>query len=442
MLSDALSNLLKIPDLRKRLWFTMVMLAIYRVGSHIPVPGVDPAGLARFWGAAGATGVFGMLDMFSGGAFAKFSLFALGIMPYINASIILQLLTVVFPDSLGKLAKEGEAGRQQITKYTRYLTVALAALQGSGLTWYMMQQSEGYGVIPNPGTRFFLVTVLSLSAGTAFIMWVGEQITEQGIGNGISILISAGIIAGAPNGLAQTWRLISEGDITVPFVGVLIALMVAATAATVIMTLGQRKIPIQYARQIRGRKVYGGTSQFLPLRVNAAGVIPVIFAQALLSLPTMLGGFIGAANDPGSIAGRIFGWLMPGAFMYETLFVLGIVFFTFFYTAIVINPEELAENLKKHGGSIPGIRPGKPTSQHIEWIIMRITMAGALFLALICLLPQILITRFGVPFYFGGTALLIVVGVQLDTIKQMESFLLTRHYDGFLKKGQIKGRRG
>jgi preprotein translocase subunit SecY len=442
MIQDALRNLTKIPELRNRLFFTAAMLAIYRVGSHIPAPGVSPEGLARFWGADGAGGIFGMLDMFSGGAFANFSLFALGIMPYINASIILQLLTVVFPDTLGKLAKEGEAGRQQMTKYTRYLTVALAAIQGSGLTWYMMQEGEQYGVIPNPGVRFFLVTVLSLATGTAFIMWVGEQITERGIGNGISILISAGIIAGAPSALSHTWRLLQDGDITVPGVGILTAVMVAATAGTVVMTLGQRKVPIQYARQIRGRKVYGGASQFLPLRVNAAGVIPVIFAQALLSLPTMLGGVMGAANDPDSWVGQAFGFFSPGGVPYESLFVLGILFFTFFYTAIIINPDELAENLKKAGGSVPGIRPGKNTAEHIEWIIMRITMAGAIFLALICLLPQILITRFGVPFYFGGTALLIVVGVQLDTIKQLESHLLMRHYDGFLQKGRVRGRQG
>jgi preprotein translocase subunit SecY len=442
MIQDALRNLTRIPELRNRLLFTAGMLAIYRVGSHIPAPGVSPEGLARFWGADGAGGIFGMLDMFSGGAFANFSLFALGIMPYINASIILQLLTVVFPDTLGKLAKEGEAGRQQMTKYTRYLTVALAAIQGSGLTWYMMQEGEQFGVIPNPGVRFFLVTVLSLATGTAFIMWVGEQITERGIGNGISILISAGIVAGAPSALSHTWRLLKDGDITVPGVGVLVAVMVAATAGTVVMTLGQRKVPIQYARQIRGRKVYGGASQFLPLRVNAAGVIPVIFAQALLSLPTMLGGVMGAANDPDSWVGKAFEFFGPGGIPYESLFVLGILFFTFFYTAIIINPDELADNLKKAGGSVPGIRPGKNTAEHIEWIIMRITMAGAIFLALICLLPQILITRFGVPFYFGGTALLIVVGVQLDTIKQLESHLLMRHYDGFLQKGRVRGRQG
>jgi preprotein translocase subunit SecY len=306
----------------------------------------------------------------------------------------------------------------------------------------MMQEGAQHGVVPNPGVRFFLVTVLSLATGTAFIMWVGEQITERGIGNGISILISAGIVAGAPTGLIHSWRLLKEGDITVPGVVFLGLVMLVATAATVIMTLGQRKVPIQYARQIRGRRVYGGTSQFLPLRVNAAGVIPVIFAQALLSLPTMLGGVIGGAGDPESFLGRVFAFFQPGGGPYETFFVLGIVFFTFFYTAIIINPNELAENLKKHGGAVPGIRPGQPTAQHIEWIIMRITLAGAAFLAVICLLPQILITRFGVPFYFGGTALLIVVGVQLDTIKQMESHLMMRHYDGFLKKGTLKGRRG
>lgn len=439
MLKDALANLVRIPDLRSRLIFTASMLAIYRVGSHIPVPGVDPAGLAQFWGASGAQGVFGMLDMFSGGAFAKFSLFSLGIMPYINASIIIQLLTVVFPDSLGKLAKEGEAGKAQITKYTRYLTVGLAILQGSGLTWYMMQESA---VVPNPGMRFFLITVLSLATGTAFIMWVGEQITERGIGNGISIIISAGIIAALPSAAMHTWSMLKEGDITVPALAFLAAVMLATTAATVIMTTGTRKVPIQYARQIRGRRVFGGTSQFLPLRVNAAGVIPVIFAQALLSLPTMAAGVMGAANDPDSWMGQALLWLAPGSFLHESFFVLGIVFFTFFYTAIIFNPDELADNLKRSGGAVPGIRPGKPTSEHIEWIIMRITLAGSIFLALICLLPQLLIVRFGVPFYFGGTALLIVVGVQLDTIKQLESHLLSRHYDGLLSKGRVRGRQG
>lgn len=439
MLKDALGNLVRIPDLRSRLLFTALMLLIYRVGSHIPVPGVDPAGLARFWGDSGAQGVFGMLDMFSGGAFANFSLFALGIMPYINASIIMQLLTVVFPDSLGKLAKEGEAGRAQITKYTRYLTVVLAILQGSGLTWYMMQEQS---VVPNPGVRFFLITVLSLATGTAFIMWVGEQITERGIGNGISIIISAGIIAALPSALSHTWTMLKEGDITVPVLAFLAAVMVAAIAGTVVMTTGTRKVPIQYARQIRGRRVYGGTSQFLPLRVNAAGVIPVIFAQALLSLPTMAAGVMGAGNDPDSWLGKAMAWLIPGGLLHESLFVIGIIFFTFFYTAIIFNPDELSENLKRSGGAVPGIRPGKPTAEHIEWIIMRITFAGAIFLALICLLPQILVTKFGVPFYFGGTALLIVVGVQLDTIKQLESHLLSRHYDGLLSKGRVRGRQG
>lgn len=440
MLKDALVNIWKIPDLRQRLLFTAFMLLVYRVGAHIPVPGVDPAGLSRFWGG-GAGGIFGMIDMFSGGAFKDFSLFALGIMPYINASIILQLLTVIY-EPLGKLAKEGEVGRQKITAYTRWLTVVLAALQGAGLTYYMAQQGQADGVIPNPSLRFYFVTVLSLAAGCAFLMWVGEQITERGIGNGISILISAGIVAGIPPAVKHTWELLKNSEISPVGVVLIGIIIVIATGATVIMTLGQRKVPIQYARQIRGRRVYGGASQFLPLRVNAAGVIPVIFAQAILSIPTMLGGFIGAANDPDSWIGKVFLFFAPGSWAYEGVYVLGIILFTFFYTAIIINPDELADNLKKHGGSIPGIRPGKPTAQHIEWIIMRITLAGAVFLALICLLPQVLITRFGVPFYFGGTALLIVVGVQLDSIKQLESHLLMRHYDGFLKKGVIKGRRG
>lgn len=437
MLRDALSNIWKIPDLRNRLLFTGLMLLIFRLGSHIPVPGVDAAGLRAFWGQSGG-GIFGMIDMFSGGAFSNFSLFSLGIMPYINASIILQLLTIIY-EPLGKLAKEGEAGRQKITAYTRWLTVLLAALQGGGLAYYMAQDSN---VIPDPSVRFYLVTVLSLATGTAFLMWTGEQITEKGIGNGISILISAGIIAAAPAGITSTWQLLVDQDLSVPALVFLGSVMVVATAATVVMTLGTRKVPIQYARQIRGRRVYGGTSQFLPLRVNAAGVIPVIFAQAILSLPTMVAGMIEATNDPDSVIGMIFSYFAPASFLYNSVFVIGILFFTFFYTAVIINPEELADNLKKHGGSIPGIRPGPPTARHVEWIIMRITMAGAIFLALICLLPQLLITRFNVPFYFGGTALLIVVGVQLDTIKQLESHLLNQHYDGFLKKGVIRGRRG
>ncbi|RMH55793.1 MAG: preprotein translocase subunit SecY [Candidatus Hydrogenedentota bacterium] len=433
MLQDALGNIWKIGDIRRRLIFTAVMLAVFRLGSHLPVPGVSPEGLARFWGGQGGGGIFGMIDMFSGGAFQKFSLFALGIMPYINASIILQLLTVVFPDSLGKLAKEGEAGRQKITQYTRYGTVVLAFIQGAGLTYYMATAGAEYGVVPNPNATFYFITVLTLTTGTAFLMWVGEQITENGLGNGISILISCGIIARAPAAVQHTVRLLREGELSVPGMVFLGVVMLAATAATVVMTLGVRKVPIQYARQIRGRKVYGGMSQFLPLRVNAAGVIPVIFAQALLQLPQMAGGVIGAANDPESIVGKIFAILMPGTWFYNSLYVVGLIFFTFFYTAIIINPEELADNLRKHGGSIPGVRPGRPTAAHLEWIIMRITMAGAIFLCLICLLPQILIRQFGVPFYFGGTALLIVVGVQLDTIKQLEAQLLQRHYDGFVK---------
>lgn len=439
MIQDALANVWKIKDLRSRLIFTAAMLAVFRVGAHIPVPGVSPEGLSAFWAQSGG-GIFGMIDMFSGGAFQNFSLFALGIMPYINASIILQLLTVVY-EPLGALAKEGEMGRQKITQYTRWLTVLLAAIQGAGLTYYMVQAGAEQGVIPNPNFRFYTVTILSLATGTAFLMWVGEQITERGIGNGISILISAGIIAATPSAVLRTGRLFQQGEINAVTLALLGLLMVATIAVTVVMTLGVRKIPIQFARRVRGRRVYAGQSQFIPLRVNAAGVIPVIFAQAMLMLPAMMGGIFPAAQDPTTLIGTIFEWIAPGSFIYNSVYGLSILFFTFFYTAIIINPDELADNLKKQGASVPGIRPGRPTAQHIEWIITRITMAGGLMLVGICIIPPLLFPNLDIVYILGGTALLIIVGVQLDTLKQLESHLLQRHYDGFLKKGTIGARR-
>lgn len=441
-MQEALQSSLKVPELRRRLLYTAGFLALYRLGIFIPVPGISPTALADFWGR-GAGGVFGIMNVLSGGAFERFSIFSLGIMPYINSSIILQLLATAFPDSsLGRARQEGEAGRQLITRWTRIGTVILGMIQGIGLTYYMtsVTASGGVPIVPHPGVRFWVVALVSLMAGTAFLMWIGERITEVGIGNGISLLIMAGIIAEIPGALNNTWQLWRQEEVTLFQLLAVGAVILGAVFATVIITLGVRKIPIQSARRILGRRVYGGVSQFLPLRVNAANVIPVIFAQALLSIPASLSGFLdmGSGNEWFAF---LWSWTHPGRFSYNLIYAALIVGFTFFYTAIIINPEELADNLKRQGGSIPGIRPGRPTADFIERIVLRITLWGGLFLAAVCLLPYLLIEEFGIPFFFGGTALIIVVGVSLDTVAQLESFLLMRHYEGFLQRG-VRGRRG
>jgi preprotein translocase subunit SecY len=377
----------------------------------------------------------GFFDMFSGGALSRVTIFALGIMPYISASIIFQLLTVVIP-AIGKLAKEGEAGRKKIVKYTRYGTVVISAIQSFGIAVGLEGMAEG-AFIQNPGWSFRLMTMLTLTSGTAFIMWLGEQITERGIGNGISLIIFAGIVARFPSAIISTVRLLRAGELSLFLVIFIVVLMVAVVAFIIFMERGQRKIPVQYAKRIVGRKMYGGQSTHLPLKINTSGVIPPIFASSIIMFPATVAGFIAIPWVQG-IAQQ----LSPGTVFYTVLYVGMIFFFSYFYTAVVFNPVDVADNLKKYGGFIPGIRPGQKTSEYIYRVLTRLTFVGAMYLALVCILPEILIQQFNVPFYFGGTSLLIVVGVALDTVSQIESHLVTRSYEGFLKKGRLRGRRG
>ncbi len=431
-----LQNITKVPELKKRILVTCAFLIVYRIGVYIPTPGIDNQALSAIFAAQSGT-LFGLIDMFSGGALSRFSIFTLGIMPYISSSIILQLLTVVIPQ-LEKLSKEGELGRRKITQYTRYGTILLSIIQGMGIAVGLesVGGEGGSSVVFHPGWSFRLMTVLTLTSGTAFIMWLGEQITERGIGNGISLIIFAGIVARFPSGLVRTVTLIRTGEMSL-FIGLLIlALMVAVVGFIIYFERAHRRIPVQYARRIVGRRVYGGQSTHLPLKVNTAGVIPPIFASSILLFPATLASFI---KNP--VTKSISDALTPGSWAYEGLYIAFIIFFCYFYTAVTFNPVDVADNMKKYGGFVPGIRPGKKTAEYIDKILTRITLGGALYVAVICVLPSILISRFNVPFYFGGTGLLIVVGVAMDTIQQIESHLITRHYEGFLKKGQIKGRR-
>jgi preprotein translocase subunit SecY len=430
-----LQNVAKIPELKRRLLVSFGLLAAYRLGAHVPTPGVDGEALSRFFDSVQGT-LLGLVDLFSGGNLRRLTVFALGIMPYISASIILQLLTVVVP-ALERLAKEGEAGRKKITQYTRYGTIVLSAFQSLFIAVGLesMNDPSGVTLVPNAGWSFRLLTMFTLTAGTALIMWLGEQISEKGIGNGISLIIFAGIVVRIPSALVATYTLLSTGELSLfVLIGVLL-LMVAVTAAVVIMQEGQRKIPVQYAKRVVGRRVYGGQSTHIPLRINTAGVIPVIFASSIILFPATLARFvptwwmqaISDALSPGPL---------PRHGLYYLLYMGFIIFFTYFYTAIVFNPNDLADNMKKYGGFIPGVRPGKKTAEFIDRTLTRITLPGAVFLALISVLPDFLIRSFNVPFYFGGTSLLIVVGVALDTVRQMESHLLMRHYEGFLRRRQ------
>ncbi len=431
---SSFQNIFKVPELKSRVVFTLALLTVYRIGSHIPTPGINGEELSKFLSEKGGA-LMGFFDMFSGGALAKVTVFALGIMPYISASIIFQLLTVVIP-AIGKLAKEGEAGRKKITRYTRYGTVVISAIQSMGIAVGLESMAQG-AFIQSPGWSFRLMTMITLTSGTAFIMWLGEQITERGIGNGISLIIFAGIVARFPNAVVSTVRLMRAGELSPFFVIFLIVMMVAIVGVIIFIERGQRKIPVQYAKRLVGRKVYGGQSTHLPLKINTSGVIPPIFASSIIMFPATIAGFISIPWVQG-IARQ----LSPGTVLYTTLYVGMIFFFAYFYTAIVFNPVDIADNLKKYGGYIPGIRPGQKTSEYIYRVLSRLTFVGAIYLATVCIIPEILIRRFNVPFYFGGTSLLIVVGVALDTASQMESHLLTRSYEGFLKKGRIKGRRG
>ncbi len=435
MIAGGFQNIFKIPELKKRILFTIGMLAVYRVGVHVPVPGIDAVALASFFARAKGT-LLGLFDMFSGGALERLSVFALGIMPYISASIILQLLTVVIPH-LERLSKEGEAGRKKITQYTRYGTVILSIIQGFGISVGLesMASPGGAPVVIHPGWGFRLMTVITLTAGTAFIMWLGEQITERGIGNGISLIIFAGIVARMPTAIGNTFRLMSTGEMGIFGILILLVLMIAVVAFIIYVEQGQRRIPVQYAKRVIGRKMYGGQSTHLPLKINTSGVIPPIFASSIIMFPATIASFIKVPWMQ-SIANA----MRPGNVAYELLYVGFIFFFCYFYTAVTFNPVDVADNMKKNGGYIPGIRPGKRTADYIDKVLTRITLGGAIYVSAVCVLPSILISKFNVPFYFGGTALLIVVGVAIDTIAQIESHMISRHYEGFLKKGAVSKR--
>jgi preprotein translocase subunit SecY len=437
MVTSGLANIFRIPDLRKRILFTLGILAVYRLGIFVTTPGVDRVAMRQVVQSSG--GLLGLFNLFSGGALERLSVFALGIMPYVSASIILQLLTVVIP-KLEALQKEGEVGRRKINQYTRYLTIALSAIQGFGIGTYLesLTAPSGAHVVAHPGMGFKLLTIVSLAAGTAFIMWMGEQITERGIGNGISLIIFAGIVAGVPDALFRTWAAAKAPGAQLDELKIMLiaAFMLVVVAVIVFFERGQRRIPVQYAKRVVGRRLYGGQSTHLPLKVNTAGVIPPIFASSILLFPATLASWF-------PYLGRLSDAIRPGEFVYEVLYVLLIIFFAYFYTAVTFNPVDVADNLKKYGGYVPGIRPGKTTADYIDHVLSRITFGGAIYIAAVCVLPTVLVNRFGVPFFFGGTGLLIVVGVALDTVQQIEGHLITRHYEGFTgpRGPRIRGRR-
>lgn len=428
-------NIARIPELRRRILFTLGILSVYRLGSYVPTPGVNAQALEQFFGQM-AGSLFGLYDLFVGGAFQKAAIFALGIMPYISASIIMQLMGTVVP-FIQRLQKEGEEGRRKITQYTRYATVVIAAVQAIGAAVYLEgMNSQVAGVVPHPGLGFKLLTMLTLTSGTIFIMWLGEQINDKGIGNGISLIIFIGIIARLPQSLLDEGRLLFSGQRSLLTEVVMFALIIAVVAAVVLVTRAQRRIPVQYAKRIVGRRIYGGQATHLPLSVNTAGIIPIIFAQSIMFAPSTLTSFFPNSDFMQSLA-----MLMnPGGWLYSLVYALLIIFFAYFYTAVVFNPVDLADNMRKNGGFIPGVRPGKNTSEHIDRVLTRITLPGAIFFAAVAILPYFLISSMGVQFYFGGTSILIVVGVALDTLQQIESHLLMRHYEGFMKKGRIRGR--
>ena len=436
MAGGGFGNIFKIPELKRRLIFTALLLAVYRIGVHVPTPGIDGTALKSFFDSMQGT-IFGVVNMFTGGALERLSVFALGIMPYISASIILQLLTVVIPH-LEELKKEGAQGQKKITQYTRYGTILLSVIQGFGIAIGLesMQSPTGAAVVFVPGWGFRIMTVITLTAGTAFIMWLGEQITERGIGNGISLIIFAGIVARMPGAIGNTFRLLFQEEMGIFTLIILMVLMIAVVWFIIYVEQGQRRIPVQYAKRVVGRRMYGGQSTHLPLKINTSGVIPPIFASSILMFPATIAQF----TQVGWL--QSFSQLMrPGGIYYNLFYVGFIVFFCYFYTAVTFNPEEVADNMKKNGGYIPGIRPGKRTADYIDRVLTRITLGGAVYVSAVCVLPTVLIRQFNVPFYFGGTALLIVVGVAIDTVAQIESHMLSRHYEGFLKRSGVKGRR-
>jgi preprotein translocase subunit SecY len=433
----AFGSIFKIPELKKRVLFTLGILIVYRIGAHIPTPGINSAALAELFEQARGT-ILGFFDMFSGGALSRLTIFALGIMPYISASIIIQLMTMVSP-YLARLKKEGEAGQKKITQYTRYGTVLLCTVQGSGIAIGLeaMKSPVGTAIVPHPGWSFRLMAIITLTAGTTFLMWLGEQITERGIGNGISLIIFSGIVAGTPAAILQSLDLMGTGELPVLLMLFLLVLMIAVIGAIVFTEGGQRRIPIQYAKRVVGRKMYGGQSTHLPLKVNTSGVIPPIFASSIIMFPATIAQFV---DHPWMQT--VSAMLTPGTAGYSVIFIGAIFFFCYFYTAVIFNPVDVADNMKKHGGYVPGIRPGSKTSEYIDQILSRLTFYGGVYLSLVCILPDYLIKYFNIPFYFGGTSLLIVVGVSLDTMQQIESHLVMRSYDGFVKKGRLKSRRG
>jgi preprotein translocase subunit SecY len=460
-MENSLKNIFAVSELRNRVLFTLGLLGVYRIGHRITVPGVNIGALSELANQM-QNQMFGLYDMFSGGNLSKVTIFALGIMPYISASIILQLLTVVWP-YLEKLSKEGELGRRKITQYTRYGTIFLSVVQAMGIAFFLERQTNVAGGLPlvyHPGLAFRLMTVLTLTTGTCFIMWLGEQITERGIGNGMSLIIFSGIVVNFPRSVIQTIEQIRTGQLGLISMLILLVVMAFVIAAIIFVERGNRRVTVQYAKRVVGRRMYGGSSTHIPLKVNTGGVIPVIFASSILAFPATI-----ASMFKGPWSEAITNQLGIGMPLYNLLFVSGIIFFAYFYTAIIFNPDDVAENMRKYGGFIPGIRPGKRTAEYIDTILTRITLAGAIYLAIIAIIPQFLLSGFkvapipfigewldanlprfitqgmGVLFYFGGTSLLIVVGVAMDTVQQVESQLIMRHYDGFMKKTRIRGRR-
>ena len=435
---QSVGDLLKVKDLRSRILFVLGALAVYRLGAAIPIPGINAEALRSLFDA-NRNGILGFLDIFSGGALGKFSIFSMGVMPYINASIIMSLLqgAHVIP-YLDRLSKEGEMGKKKTNQITRFLTLFLAAFQSFGLTMALskMPTPGNVPIVINPTVTFYFITVLTLTAGTVFIMWLGEQITERGVGNGISLIIFAGIVDRMPGAVMNMIKLVQLEEISILTALVIAALIFIIIACVIWVETAQRKIPVQYAKRVVGRKVYGGASTFLPLKVDQSGVIAVIFAVSLLSVPMTIVQF----NPASVLSQKLMGFLNQGSLIYQLLYVALIIFFCYFYNSVSINPKDLAENMKKWGGFVPGIRPGEPTAAHIEWILNRITLGGALFVSAVAVLPDYLRSQFNVPFYFGGTALLIVVGVALDTVGQLEAHMIMRNYEGFSKKGRIRGR--
>ncbi len=460
---ESISNIGRVTDLRKRVLFTLFILFVYRIGSHVPTPGINTS-LLKQWFTQHSGTLLGYLDMFSGGNFSQMTVFALGIMPYITASIILELMTVVWP-YLEKLQKEGELGRRKITQYTRYLTIILSIFQSLGIAFTLMKSSNGFVI--HPGLGFILMTVLTLTTGSAFVMWLGEQITERGIGNGMSLIIFAGIVVGLPRAVTDLWNKAQTsawGPLTIPAMIVLLAVMVAVIAFIVFVERSERRVPVQYAKRVVGRKLMGGQSTHLPIRVNSGGVMPVIFAASILTFPQTLSLLPAVKNSP--FFGPFFASLGYGRPLYSLIYVISIIFFAYFYVSIIFNPTQVADDMRKYGGFIPGIRPGKRTAEYLNDILTRITLVGGIYLVLVSLLPQFLITGLqlqhlpaflggnlfanlpvwmlnglGVNFYFGGTSLLIVVGVAMDTVQQVEAQLIMRHYEGFTARSRIRGRR-